>query len=309
MQVEDIAQPQPAELERITHFMSDAAQNNHAQQFERAIATAFTCRSIIKYNSTLSETQINELLADIDETVHFLQQRLTANKAIETNLLFSPIQQFGSFSAGTTPESNADNDDYASLKQKFDSLYKLYHYYFDIRPGHGTGAFLTRFNEVMLTIDQVQLLVEKHVDPFFRTPLVEDHLHKVRGYVADMYTVFTEFAHATSNALQGQNIYIDTEKQASLQRSEDEEAMVIYDIAPIIKVYKTHQQLNEIMETVASRISDATAFLIFLQDQLSDTLNKRDEVIRQINNVAKLLNDLNCRLADYENVVAALLHQ
>lgn len=289
--------------------MSDEAQDNHAQQFERAIATAFTCRSIIKYNSTLSETQINELLADIDETVHFLQKRLTANKAIETNLLFSQLQQSGSFSTGTTPGSNVENDDHTSMKQKFDSLYKLYHYYFDVRPGQGTGAFITRFNDVMSTIDQVQLLVEKHTDPFSRTPLIEDHLHKVCGYVADMYTVFTEFARATSNALQGQNIYIDTEKQASLQQSEDTETPGIHDLAPLITVYKTHQKLNEIMETVASRISDATAFLIFLQDQLSDTLNKRDEVIRQLNNVATLLNDLSCRLADYENVVSALLRQ
>ena len=288
--------------------MSDEAQDNHAQQFEHAIATAFTCRSIIKYNSTLSEAQINELLADIDETVHFLQQRLTANNVIETNFLFSQSQQFA-FSAGTTPGSNVENDDYTGMKQKFDSLYKLYHYYFDVRPGHGTGAFIARFNNVMSIIDQVQLLVEKHTDPFSRMLLVEDHLHKVRGYVADMYTVFTEFARATSNALQGQNIYNDTEKQASLQQSEDEEMPGIRDMAPLIKVYKTHQQLNEIMETVASRINDATAFLIFLQDQLGDTLNKRDEVIRQLNNVATLLNDLSCRLADYENVVSVLLRQ
>jgi hypothetical protein len=289
--------------------MSDEAQDNHAQQVERAIATAFTCRSIIKYNSTLSETQINELLADIDETVHFLQQRLTANKAIETDSLFSQLRQFGPFSAGTTPGSNIENDDYTSMKQRLDSLYKLYHYYFDVRPGHGTGAFTTRFNDVMSTIDQVQLFLEKQTDPFFRTPLVEDYLHKVRGYVADMYTVFTEFARTTANALQGQNIYIDTEKQASLQQSEGEETPRIHDMAPLINVYRTHQKLNEIMETVAIRISDATAFLVFLQDQLGDTLNKRDEVIRQINNVATLLNDLSCRLADYENVVSALISQ
>jgi hypothetical protein len=309
LQVEGKALSQPAAMERITHFMSDKAQDNYAQQFEHAIATAFTCRSIIKYNSTLSELQINEVLTDIDETVHFLQQRLTANKVIETNLLFSQLQQFGSFSSDTIAGSNAENDDYTSMKQKFDSLYKLYHYYFDVRPGQGTGAFIARFNDVMSTIDQVQLFVEKHTDPLFRTPLVEDHLHKVRGYIADMYTVFTEFARATSNVLQGQNIYIDTEKQASLQQPEDEETPRIHDLAPFITVYKTHQKLNEIMATVASRISDATAFLIFLQDQLSDTLNKRDEVIRQLNNVATLLNDLSCRLADYENVISALLRQ
>src|SRR5579863_5761258 len=236
MQVADIAQPQPVALERITHFMSDEAQDNHAHQFERAIATVFTCRSIIKYNSTLSEVQKNELLTDIDETVHFLQKRLTANKAIETNLLFSHLHQFGPLSASRTPESEVENDDYDSMKQKFDSLYKLYQYYFDARPGHGTGAFTARFNDVMSTIDQIQHLVEKHIDPFSRMPLAEDYLHKIRGYVADMYTVFIEFARATSNALQGQNIYIDTDKQATMQQSEGEETPAIHDMAPLIKV-------------------------------------------------------------------------
>lgn len=37
---------------------------NHIQRFEQAIATAFACRNVIKYNSTLSEEQKNEILAD-----------------------------------------------------------------------------------------------------------------------------------------------------------------------------------------------------------------------------------------------------
>jgi len=103
------------------------------------------------------------------------------------------------------------------------------------------------------------------------------------------------------------DISIDTEKQASLQQLQDEEKQDIRALAPLIKVYGTHQQLNEIIGTVSSRASEATAFLIFLQDQLSETMSKRDEIVVQINNVAKLLNDLTCRLADYENTVAPLL--
>jgi hypothetical protein len=288
--------------------MSDEAQNKHAQQFEHAIATAFACRSIIKYNSTLNEAQQNELLTDIDKTVAFLQERLTAHKVIETNTLLAQFRHSGLFSSNTLLEadSKSENDD-KQLKRKFDSLYRMYHFYFDTQPGHGMDAFFARFNEIMSTIDQVQHFVERSPNLYSNPSSVEDHLHKVRGYVADMYTVFSEFARALSNALQGMDIYIDTEKQASLQQFQGEEKQDIRPIAPLIKVYETHQQLNEIIGTVTSRASEATAFLIFLQDQLDKTVNKRDEIIVQINHVAKLLNDLTCRLADYENTVATLL--
>jgi hypothetical protein len=288
--------------------MSDEALDRHAQQFEHAIATAFACRNIVKYNSTLNETQQNELLTDIDKTVGFLQERLTANKAIETHTLLAQFRQGGLFAEHTLLEATPDSeDDYNRMKEKFDALYRMYHFYFDALPGHGTGAFFARFNEVMSTIDQVQRMIEHTADAYFKPSSVEDYLHKVRGYVADMYTVFNEFARALSNALQGLDIYVDTEKQASLQPLQGEEKHDSRAITPLINVYEIHRQLNEIIGTVNSRTSEATAFLIFLQDQLSETMSKRDEIVAQINNVAKLLNDLTCRLADYENIASALL--
>src|SRR5690348_3556700 len=75
--------------------MSNDESLKHTQQFEQAIATTFACRSIIKYNSTLSEGQKNELLADLDTTLQFLRDRLIAHASIETNLLNAgqPLQQ------------------------------------------------------------------------------------------------------------------------------------------------------------------------------------------------------------------------
>ena len=298
--------------------MSDETPQNHAHQFERAIATAFTCRSIIKYNSTLSEAQQNELLTDIDSTVHFLQERLTANTAIETNSLLTKIRQQATDTSSTFSynEENENTDNSGTInatsnndfKRQLYVLQKMYHYYFETLPGQQQVTFISRFNEVMTALDQAQLLIEREPHSFSRANLVEDHLHRVRGYVADMYTAFTEFARSLSNALQGHDIYIDTEKQASFQQTPVEDIHTTFDITVLLKVYETHELLNQKMGSVTSRTGDATAFLIFLQDQLEGNINKRAEIIAQLNTVAVLLNDLRYLLADYERAVAALLN-
>lgn len=297
--------------------MSDETPQNSARQFERAIATAFTCRSIIKYNSTLSEAQKNELLTDIDSTVHFLQERLIANKAIETNSLLTKIQQQATDASSTfsynDKNENTDNPgdinatNNNDLKQQLYALQKMYHYYFDTLPGQRPVTFISRFNESMAALDQVHQFIEQESHSFSSASLIEDHLHRVRGYVADMYTVFTEFTRSLSNALQGHDIYIDTEKQVSFQQTPVEDIHTSPDTAILIKVYETHQLLNQKMGSVTKRTGDATAFLIFLQDQLEGNINKRAEIIAQLNTVAVLLNDLRYLLADYERAVAALL--
>lgn len=296
--------------------MSDETQRNHVHQFEQALATAFTCRSIIKYNSTLTEAQKTELLADIDSTVQFLQERLTANKAIEKNLLISHIQQQSALVPSFSwQEHEGEDSNNNELKLQMYALQQLYHYYFDTQSGqpgqptHQTTTFHSRFNEVLAALDHIQLLCEQETHPFTRMTHILDHLHRVRSYITDMYTIFTEFTRSLTNALDGHDIYVDTEKQASLPSASAERVANNPDITPLLEVYETHQLLNQKMGSVTSRTGDATAFLIFLQDQLNETLHKREDIIPQLNAIAILLNDLRYLLADYERVVATVIHR
>src|SRR5579863_7373164 len=111
--------------------MGRDVQPDHAQQFERAIATIFTCRSVIKYNSSLNEEQKNELFAEIDAAAQFLQERLVANATIEeqTPLLLPPLP-FGEIIAiSRASREGADNNDTGETDDQFllPNFYKLYH--------------------------------------------------------------------------------------------------------------------------------------------------------------------------------------
>jgi hypothetical protein len=57
--------------------MSDGEQ--YQKQIEQAVTTIFTCRSIIRFNTILKEEQKQELLAEIDTTLQFVQSRLIAH--------------------------------------------------------------------------------------------------------------------------------------------------------------------------------------------------------------------------------------
>jgi len=276
--------------------MSDTVEQNHAKQLEHALATAFTCRSVIKYNSSLSEEQKNELLADIDMTVKFLQEHLVVN-----------VQQL---STGSGEGKQIDKADDGKQTHKLDELYRISQLYLENKSGHGIDEFIARFNRSMAAIDEVQAMVVQGNDlTVYTDPKhVEDLLHSMRGLIADMYAVFMEFARVISNTLQGSGIYIDTEKLSSIeqQRSADKDPQ---NSSSFLKVYETYLQLNEKKGTLASRIADATAFLIFLGGSLGNDFNKREMVIAQLNKVAKLLNDLSYLLSDYESTISELLGQ
>src|SRR5450759_1189998 len=140
---------------------------------------------------------------------------------------------------------------------------------------------------------------------------IVDLLHRIRGFVSDLYVIFAEFTTAITNIVQGKDLYIDTEELSTQQTSEKANVnrQGIESIAPLKRVYETHVQLNEQKGLVASRVSDVTAFLIFLEGRLDSNLLKREEIITQLHNTAKLLNDLSYLLADYEQAVSLLLQQ
>ncbi|MBA2681573.1 MAG: hypothetical protein H0U76_24645, partial [Ktedonobacteraceae bacterium] len=72
-------------------------------------------------------------------------------------------------------------------------------------------------------------------------------------------------------------------------------------------VYRTHQHLNTAQGTISGSISEAAAFLIFLEEGLESDLNKRDEIVQQLHRIRQLLHDLAHLLASYENAMAILL--
>lgn len=294
--------------------MSDAASQGQTEQFEQALATAFACRSIIKYNSSLGEEQKNELVAEIDTTVKFLRGCLLAH----VSPVSPPRQQTGKRSSkmpgsDDKPASKSSQSDNENDKHKLAELYRIAQLYLATNDGHGISEFGIRFNKAMSILDEVQAIAtNSSVANLYPNPHhVEDLLHRVRGLLADIYTVFIELARAISNVLQGSGIYIDTEELSSIQqqRSTDKDKHPIQDIGPLLRIYEAHVQFNEKKGTIASRIDDATAFLLFLEDSLGSDVKRRDMVVAQLKKVAKLLNDLSYLLSSYESTMAGLLRQ
>jgi len=289
-------------------------QPDHAQQFERAIATIFTCRSVIKYNASLNEEQKNELLAEIDAAAQFLQERLVANATIEEQmplplppLSFGEIIAISQASRGDANDSVAGETDDQSLLQGF---YKLYNTLLKKRDGKGVEFFVSRYNEVMAKLNDVQFKIGKDSPSYFGHLMIDDEIDHVRGFVTDLYCMFTEFASAISSIVEGRDIYSDTEKVSSTQQPLDsEQQQGIFDIAPLIKVQQTLTQFNRRNGVLEDRVSDASALLILLEDHLDPRLEKREEIAGQIKNLVKLLRELSLLLAAYEQAAASLLAQ
>jgi len=295
--------------------MGRDVQPDHAQQFERAIATIFTCRSVIKYNSSLNEEQKNELFAEIDAAAQFLQERLVANATIEeqTPLLLPPLP-FGEIIAiSRASREGADNNDTGETDDQFllPNFYKLYHALLKKKDGKGVEFFVSRYNEVMAKLNDVQFKIEKDSPTYFGHLMIGDDLDHVRGFVTDLYCMFTEFASAISSVVEGRDIYSDTEKVSSTRQQplDSEQQQDILDITPLVKVQQTLAQFNRRNGTLEDRVADATALLILLEDHLDPQLEKREEIASQIENLVKLLRELSHLLTNYERTVASLLTQ
>lgn len=296
--------------------MGRNVQSDHAQQFERAIATIFTCRSVIKYNAALNEEQKNELLAEIDAAAQFLQERLVANATIEKQmplllppLPFEEIIAISQANRGKAVDGGgAEEIDDHYLLQGF---YKLYHALLKKKDGKGVEFFVSRYNEVMTKLNDVQAKIEKDSPTYFGHLVKDDEIDHVRGFVTDLYCMFTEFASAIASVVEGRDIYSDTEKVSSTgqQTLDNEQQPDILDITPLVRVQQTLAQFNQRNGTLEDRVADATALLILLEDHLDPQLEKREEIASQIKNLGKLLRELSHLLVAYEQAVASLLAQ
>lgn len=275
---------------------------SHTQRFQQAIATTITCRSIIKYSSTLNDEQKNEVLTEIENTLSFLETRLAANASIESGVALSPEKLVDLLTTETedeelleTPLSEKES---ASYDPDLKDLHKLYHTYLRNSSGRGLAALETRYTTVMGLLDQLQGSSASN----------ERLLHRARGFVSAIYGMFREFAVLLSNIVEGKTIDTDTEALARLQHFSQEQAQqqVLRDITPLMHVYRTHVQLQEHRGTLTSCAREATAFLVFLEECLEPNFSRRTELLGQIKAIINLLNELARLLAHYEQAIAEM---
>jgi hypothetical protein len=304
---------------------------NHAQRFEQAIATTFACRGIIKYNSTLSEEQKNEILADLDSTLEFLRERFIANTAIESNSVISPLQlaellaesaddqdeedeEVGERGKGreramSSAEARVGQDRQELSEHLVQGLYRLYHAYLSTRPGKGINALEERYRVAMSILDDVEATIRLQRD----TSVGEVHespVYRVRGFISALYSMFHEFAAVLAELLEGKDIMAETDELTALERSATgptHHPYMLRDITPLMRVYGAHLQLQQSKGSLTTLVNDATAFFIFLEEKLAGDFARRQEMLERLRSVAGLFHDIASLLFEYERAFSATL--
>jgi hypothetical protein len=283
---------------------------NHTKLFQQAIETTITCLSIIKYNSTLSEEQKTEILAEINSTLTFLEARCAATTAIENQAVL-PTQkpatdapaELGKEALLFTEDSSKAEQELRDLSLK--NLYRLYHSYLDNKR---IAHLETRYRMVMGVLEQLEQATGQQHDLTAGDLTTERMLHRIRGFVTALYCMFREFAVVFSHLVDGKNIETDTEALTPLDKypSEEKTLQMLRDITPLLRIYTRHRQLQERRGFLTKRAADAIAFLIFLEENLQPTSARRNEIIAQIKSIASLLNDLTRLLVKYEQAMSTL---
>lgn len=287
---------------------------NHTQAFQQAIATTVTCRTLIKYNSNLSDEQKAEILNEIETTLLFLNKRLEVNVSIEVGTALSPEKLADLLISDTARGDTEDEigEDQPSTEREerelsLHHLHQLYRAYFSNEPGTGIAAIEIRYKTVMGVLDSLQELAELRHDVTASDLTVDGLLSRARGFITALYCMFREFASLFSRVIEGQSIDIDTEAMALLQEYQHEATQQIErDITPLMHVYEKQRQIQQHQGPLLERTRDAIAFLIFLQESLEQNFARRQEIVSQIRSTASLLNELITLLTDYEQASAGL---
>ncbi len=282
---------------------------SHSQLFQQAIATTITCRTIIKYNSNLNDQQKTEILGEIESTLGFLEKRLEVGSTLENDSVLIPERPLGRSPRavdggdGARSPIGGQEDRYISLQ----NLYRLHQSYLSNKPGRGIAALETRYRAVMGVLDQVQELASQHMAPGDGD--LEQLLGRVRGFVTALYCMFREFALLLSNIVDGKAIDMDTEAHALLPKHVLAllQQQHVRDITPLIEVYGKHLRLQERKGALADCVREASAFLVFLEENLSQSFARRKEMIAQIKALAGLLNEVTGLLTDYEQAIANII--
>ncbi len=286
--------------------MSGNASGRQAQGLEHAMSTVFACRSVVKYNTVLSAEQKDELIAEIDISLQFLRESLIVHATEQ-----APRPQFQQ-SLMTLPspvvaQPDAQRDERRTLQE----LYRIYHAYIDTQQSNNIGTFVVRFDAVIGALNEIQHRIERNQD--LQELPGEDPLHRVRAFIADLYYMFMELVRTLSNALEGSDVHIDTEEHSSLQQdahsTQEEQAIFsLQRLAPLMNVFTEHQHFNEARDALTSRISDTTAFFVYLEENLAEDIPKRNEIVSHLYKVSILLGDLAYLVSSYEDAVSLVLN-
>jgi hypothetical protein len=266
---------------------------------EQMISTFFACRSIIKYNTALNGEQKNELIADIDICLRSLRSGFTNDVSAQTMQTSSQFQQAGRVMS--TPLIERTHDD-TQAHTALQELYRIYHAYIDSKQSNNISTFVVRFDAVVSALNEVQYLLNNYQDAFVSP--TEDILHGIRTFIADLYYMFMELVRTLSNALEGNDVHIDTEKLISPQPELADQSAYI---ASLSNVFLEHQRLTKMKGTLPRRVNDSKAFLLFMRESLHENFHKRTEIITHLNNVILLLEDLASLLSGYEDAAGMLL--
>jgi hypothetical protein len=281
--------------------MEDEAIQNSMQSLEQTMSTVFACRSVVKYNSALSEEQKKELLNEIDISLHYLRESLIEHASVQTKPQRPQFQQAVIPSPTANLEKpNREQGKHAALQE----LYRIYYTYIDAKQCNNISTFVVHFDAVVLALNEVQHLLEKNQDVF--TQSTEDPLRCIRAFIADLYYIFMELVRNLSNTLEENNIHIETDEHTSLQEAYssggEQDTFSLQCLAPLSDVYAEHQRLN-----VSSRIKESMAFLIYLEESLAEALPKHTEIVSHLYEVSTVLGDLSYLIARYEDVVGLML--
>ncbi|RAQ95673.1 hypothetical protein [Thermogemmatispora tikiterensis] len=271
--------------------MSEDTQDQTDHAFERAITTLCNCRSLIRHHPDLAAIQREQLLSDIDQTLELLQG--CAARAAQEAL----------FSAGPVPQRPSPEQ--STLR----ALYQLYQEHINSSQA-STQVLSARFNETLTTLKEIQDLIQEcdDLDLAGDRQQLSIALQRVGAFTADLYCLFMEFRRSLAAILDEQSSYIHTEELSSLQRLRP--AASERQSTPALRpphVREDHRRLDEQRQVLTSRLTDATAFLIMLEEGLRSDLKRRNEIISHLHSIGQLLRDMAGLLAGYEETLRAIL--
>jgi hypothetical protein len=301
--------------------MHDDEYKHRALQLEQVIVTVFACRSVIKYNLSVDEKQQEKMLQDIDASLEVLRACVLANvPPVQPHLTDLPSSQTDSTANVRTPDDTLRSE--MSVHEKLQLLYRMYYAFIDVNRKTNLQSFVTRFNEVISVLEEVQRLFEQ------RSPLARDGysssvlldsspapmvvanlLQKVKVFICDLYYIFMDFIRTLSSVLQQNDVHLSTDKLSAVpgRRSEKIRRIQLERLHEhtLQDVQEVYRQLQRRRVQVEPQISEVSAFLEFLKEILREPgakVYQLSELLAQTDAVSRLLAELLHIVADYEKI-------